>query len=181
MTQSPDQYWDQVGPRQHPCCWKRDGWCKDVVFCSVDDDASLFDEWEDEEDLDVWHRDGDDSDCALEEDGSNDSGAATTATTTAATTVRTTAMRTTTKGAVAMRTSARTATATRIGRDATMDPMLNDKVPRGWSTAHPLFLEKKIVYLSFDIETGGKECGIIQMSSELIRFDLHGNRPQHRN
>ena len=27
----------------------------DDGFCSVDDDASLFDKWEDEEDLDVWN------------------------------------------------------------------------------------------------------------------------------
>ena len=70
----------------------------DDGFCSVDDDASLFDKWEDKEDLDdVWHRDGDDSDCEFEEDEANDSGAATTAMTTAATTARTTATRTTTK------------------------------------------------------------------------------------
>ena len=72
----------------------------DDGFCSVDDDASLFDEWEDEEDLDVWHRDGDDSDCELEEDEANDSGAATTATRlndsgAATTATNTAAMRTT--------------------------------------------------------------------------------------
>ena len=70
----------------------------DDGFCSVNVEASLFDEWEDAEDLDVWDRYEDDSDCWLEENGANDSGAATTATTTAATTARTTATRTTTKG-----------------------------------------------------------------------------------
>ena len=69
-----------------------DSFDSDDGFCSVDDDASLFDEWEDKEDVDVWHQDGDDSDCELEEDGANDSGAATTATTSAATTARTTAL-----------------------------------------------------------------------------------------
>ena len=58
-------------------------------------DASLFDKWEDKEDLYVWNRDGDDSDCELEEDGANDSGAATTNTRSndsgAATTATTTA------------------------------------------------------------------------------------------
>ena len=55
-----------------------DSFDSDDGFCSIDDDASLYDEWEDKEDLDVWNRDGDDSDCELEEDGANDSGAATT-------------------------------------------------------------------------------------------------------
>ena len=67
---------------------------------------------------------------------------------------------------------------TAVETDATMDPMLNDKVHRGRSTAHHLFLEKEIVYLSFDIETGGEECGIIQMSGELIQFNLEGDRPR---
>ena len=57
-----------------------DSFDSDDGFCSVDDDASLFNQWEDKEDLDVWNRDGDDSDCELEEDGANDSGAATTST-----------------------------------------------------------------------------------------------------
>ena len=93
-----------------------DSFDSDDGFCSVDDDASLFDEWEDEEDLDVWHRDGDNSDCELEEDGADDSSAPTTATTTATTTARTTATRNTTKWAVAMSTSATTAATTAAAR-----------------------------------------------------------------
>ena len=61
-----------------------DSFDSDDGFCSVDDDESLFNKWEDKEDLDVWDRDGDDSDCWLEEDGANDYGAATNAMTTVA-------------------------------------------------------------------------------------------------
>jgi len=34
-------------------------------------------------------------------------------------------------------------------------------IPKGKSTAHHL-MPTKIVYVSFDVETGGEYCGIIQ-------------------
>ena len=50
-------------------------------------------------------------------------------------------------------------------------------IPRGRSKAHAAIVAGKVVYLSFDIETGGENCGIIQMSGELIRLDLNGTSP----
>ena len=90
-----------------------DSFDSDDGFCSGDDDASLFDKWEYKEDLDVSNQDGDDSDCELEEDGANDSGAATTTTRSNDSGAATTA---TTKGAVAMRTSATAAVTTAAAR-----------------------------------------------------------------
>ena len=53
-------------------------------------------------------------------------------------------------------------------------PGYPNAIPKGRSEAHLLVKNKKVVYLSFDIETGGDLCGIIQMSGELVRFDLEG-------
>ena len=51
-------------------------------------------------------------------------------------------------------------------------------VPRGRSDAHFHIVDKKIVYLSFDLEHGGADCGIVQLSGELVRMDLVGTRPR---
>ena len=39
---------------------------------------------------------------------------------------------------------------------------------------HAAIIEGKVVYLSFGIETGRENCGIIQLSGKLIRLDLNG-------
>ena len=38
--------------------------------------------------------------------------------------------------------------------------------------AHNIIRAKKAVFLSFDIETGGEYCGILQLSAEILRFDV---------
>jgi len=43
------------------------------------------------------------------------------------------------------------------------------KIPRGKSIAHHI-LFNKAVFLSFDIETGGEKCGIIQISCECFQI-----------
>ena len=45
-------------------------------------------------------------------------------------------------------------------------------IPRGRSIAHEVIREGKVVYVSFDIETGGEHCGILQLSAEMIRIEL---------
>ena len=44
---------------------------------------------------------------------------------------------------------------------------------KGSSIAHELIIQEKVVLVSFDIETGGEDCGICQISA--VAFDLHGN------
>jgi len=41
-------------------------------------------------------------------------------------------------------------------------------IPRGKSIAHH-YMSSKMVYVSFDMETGGEKCGIIQMSANVCR------------
>jgi len=43
------------------------------------------------------------------------------------------------------------------------------KIPRGKSIAHHILFHKA-VFLSFDIETGGEKCGIIQISCECFQI-----------
>ena len=43
---------------------------------------------------------------------------------------------------------------------------------KGRSICHHLFKEKKIVFVSLDLETGGENCGIVQLSAELVRLDI---------
>ena len=43
------------------------------------------------------------------------------------------------------------------------------KIPRGKSIAHHTLFHKA-VFLSFDIETGGEKCGIIQISCECFQI-----------
>jgi len=43
-------------------------------------------------------------------------------------------------------------------------------IPRGKSIAHH-YMPSKMVYVSFDVETGGEYCGIIQMSANTFRIN----------
>mmetsp|Transcript_24332 Transcript_24332/g.48822 ORF Transcript_24332/g.48822 Transcript_24332/m.48822 type:complete len:140 (-) Transcript_24332:434-853(-) len=43
-------------------------------------------------------------------------------------------------------------------------------IPKGKSIAHYNIKSGKIAYISFDIETGGEECGIIQLSAQIFRL-----------
>ena len=43
-------------------------------------------------------------------------------------------------------------------------------VPRGNSIFHSLYTKNKLVFISFDLETGGEGCGIIQMSAQIFRI-----------
>ena len=45
-------------------------------------------------------------------------------------------------------------------------------IPRGRSIAHLGIRDEKIVFVSFDIETGGEYCGILQLSAEISRLEL---------
>jgi len=45
-------------------------------------------------------------------------------------------------------------------------------IPKSRSLAHFKFKEKKVVFVSFDIETGGEHCGILQISAEMVRVDV---------
>ena len=41
-------------------------------------------------------------------------------------------------------------------------------LPKGRSIAHNLLIANKIVFISFDIETGGEYCGILPLSAEVF-------------
>ena len=43
-------------------------------------------------------------------------------------------------------------------------------IPRGKSIAHHYFIKRRLVYCSFDIETGGEYCRITQISAEIFRI-----------
>ena len=45
-------------------------------------------------------------------------------------------------------------------------------IPKGRSIAHHDMARKGTVYISFDIETGGEYCGILQISAEIVRVEL---------
>ncbi len=47
-------------------------------------------------------------------------------------------------------------------------------IPRGKSIAHHHIQEQNVVYCSFDIETGGDKCGILQLSTQLFRINREG-------
>ena len=38
--------------------------------------------------------------------------------------------------------------------------------------AHHLLTQKKMVFVSLDLETGGEICGIIQLSADIVRVEL---------
>ena len=42
-------------------------------------------------------------------------------------------------------------------------------------SAHELFKQEKLVYISFDIETGGEYCGIVQISAQIFRVVKHNS------
>ena len=42
------------------------------------------------------------------------------------------------------------------------------------SIAHHYMVYSRLVFVSFDIETGGEQCGIIQISAEIFRFEKDG-------
>jgi hypothetical protein len=43
-------------------------------------------------------------------------------------------------------------------------------IPRNKSIAHWYYVENDLVFVSFDIETGGTYCGIVQISAEMFRL-----------
>ncbi len=43
-------------------------------------------------------------------------------------------------------------------------------IPKGKSIAHNHIKDGKVVFLSFDVETGGEQCGIVQISAQVFRF-----------
>lgn len=45
-------------------------------------------------------------------------------------------------------------------------------IPKNRSIAHYSIVNGKAVILSLDIETGGEYCGILQLSSEILRMDI---------
>ena len=47
-----------------------------------------------------------------------------------------------------------------------------DDIPKGRSLAHHHLRAGKLVFVSFDIETGGEFCGILQLSTEIARIEL---------
>ena len=50
------------------------------------------------------------------------------------------------------------------------------KPPKGKSIAHKWIATEKAVYISRDIETGGKNCGIIQLSAQIFRMVQHNSK-----
>jgi len=49
------------------------------------------------------------------------------------------------------------------------------KPTKGMSIAHKLIFKNRLVYLSFDIETGGAYCGIVQISCQKFQLTEHNN------
>ena len=49
------------------------------------------------------------------------------------------------------------------------------KPPNGKSIAHKHIFKNRIVYVSFDIETGGEYCGIVQISCQKFQLTEHNN------
>jgi hypothetical protein len=52
--------------------------------------------------------------------------------------------------------------------DADMDLLT---IPRGKSIAHNILMGRKAVFVSFDMETGGEYCGIVQISAQILRLE----------
>jgi len=53
------------------------------------------------------------------------------------------------------------------------------KPPKGMSIAHKLIFKSRLVYLSFDIETGGEYCGFVQISCQKFQLTEHNNEISH--
>ncbi len=49
-----------------------------------------------------------------------------------------------------------------------------DEIPKGASIAHHYLQKEKLVYVSFDIETAGESCGIVQLSAQIF-WMVHRN------
>ena len=66
-------------------------------------------------------------------------------------------------------------TTTRGGATATGE--VGNSVPKGRSKeAHELYNSGDFVFISFDVETGGEDVGVIQISAEIFRLDLVRNK-----
>ena len=50
-------------------------------------------------------------------------------------------------------------------------------IPKGKSIAHHYLEHEKALFCSFDIETGGEFCGILQMSAQIFRVKNCNNKP----
>ena len=55
--------------------------------------------------------------------------------------------------------------------DPNEDNLQDDTIPSGKSIAHH-YLHRNAAYVSFDVETGGEYCGIVQISAEIFRIRL---------
>jgi hypothetical protein len=47
-------------------------------------------------------------------------------------------------------------------------------IPKSKSIAHHYMTKNRLVFISFDIETSGEQCGIIQISAEIFRLEKDG-------
>ena len=50
------------------------------------------------------------------------------------------------------------------------------KPPKGKSIAYKWIATEKAVYISLDIETGGENCGIIQLRAQVFRMVQHNSK-----
>jgi len=50
------------------------------------------------------------------------------------------------------------------------------KPPKGKSIAHKWIATEKAVYISLDIDTGGENCGIIELSAQIFRTVQHNSK-----
>ena len=57
---------------------------------------------------------------------------------------------------------------TKCNKDRSNDE--GDEIPKGASIAHQYIKKEKLVYVSFDIETAGESCGIVQVSAQIFRM-----------
>ena len=46
-------------------------------------------------------------------------------------------------------------------------------IPSGRSICHPVILRNKLVFVSLDLKTGGENCGIIQLSTKIVRLEIN--------
>ena len=66
-------------------------------------------------------------------------------------------------------------TAIRVRENIEIDTF-DYKRPKGKSIAHKWITIEKAVYISLDIETGGKNCGITQLSAQIFRMVQHNSK-----
>jgi hypothetical protein len=53
--------------------------------------------------------------------------------------------------------------------DAVIDHLLT--IPHGKSIAHNILMDRQEVFISFDMETVGEYCGIVQISAQILRIE----------